>query len=192
MKQQTEKLTRNAQRTLSAFTKALSTTLTQQSFETVTVNNLCQLANYPRSTFYNYFEDKYDLLNYCFYLIVAEIHLNELAVGDEGQLLLTCFDRLYDLIDQHRIYVTKVLKHNRDGYLQTSFTSYAQRIAHKVLADRLTVVQGLPSELVIDHCFATILMVLNWVFIKQNRLTKLDAQMYLVRLYGRPELAKAK
>ncbi|MCF6160892.1 MAG: TetR/AcrR family transcriptional regulator [Furfurilactobacillus sp.] len=192
MKQQTKKITRGAQRTLSAFSNAMSQALTQQSFEAVTVNNLCQQANYPRSTFYNYFEDKYDLLNYCFSLIVAEIHLNELAIGDEGQILLTCFDRLYDLIDQHKAYVAKVLVHNQDGFLLAGFTNYAQQVGQKLLVDKIAVVQELPAELVVAHCFATISMVLNWVFVKQNQLTKQDARLYLVRLYGKPGLAETK
>ncbi|ETJ34337.1 hypothetical protein Q604_UNBC11238G0001, partial [human gut metagenome] len=30
-----------------------------------TINELCEKANYPRATFYNYFDDINDLLNYC-------------------------------------------------------------------------------------------------------------------------------
>lgn len=188
MKQEKQRLTRGAKRTLNAFSKALADMISHQSFESVTVNALCEQADYPRSTFYNYFEDKFDLLNDCFSQIVDEIRLTELTSVDDGQLLLTSFDRLYDLMSQHIEYIRKVLVHNSDGYLQTSFTNYARRMAQDLLVGKLNISQEIPDALVVDHCLSTVLMVLDWVFIKRNIVDKNQAQQYLVRLYGKPEL----
>ena len=61
----TKRATKGAQRTLEAFSGTMFELLSRKSFEEITVNELCQQSNYPRATFYNYFDDKYDLLNYC-------------------------------------------------------------------------------------------------------------------------------
>ena len=39
--------------------------LEETPFEKITLTQLCDASMVPRSTFYRYFEDKYDLLYYC-------------------------------------------------------------------------------------------------------------------------------
>lgn len=47
--------------------------LSEKSFEEITVGQLCEAAQYPRATFYNYFDDKYDLLGYCWQTLAAQV-----------------------------------------------------------------------------------------------------------------------
>ena len=72
-----KELTRGAKRTLFDFKTMMFTLLSEKSFEEITVGELCKRANYPRATFYNYFEDKFDLLNYCWFCLTKEIHLED-------------------------------------------------------------------------------------------------------------------
>ena len=60
-----KKMTRGAKRTLNDFMCTMFTMLSEKNFEEITGGELCKCANYPRATFYNYFDDKFDLLNYC-------------------------------------------------------------------------------------------------------------------------------
>jgi AcrR family transcriptional regulator len=73
----TKKATKGAERTLDAFSSTMFELLSAMSFNEVTVNGICEKSNYPRATFYNYFDDKYDLLNYCWYSIGRKVHLEE-------------------------------------------------------------------------------------------------------------------
>ena len=60
----------------------------------ITVGELCKCANYPRATFYNYFDDKFDLLNYCWIGLTQEIHLEEyhhMAHEEALYIFLTVF-----------------------------------------------------------------------------------------------------
>ena len=66
-----------AKRTLDTFSKTLFLLLTKKAFEKINVNEICSTASIPRATFYNYFEDKYDLMNYCWYTLTLEIHLED-------------------------------------------------------------------------------------------------------------------
>ena len=55
--------------------------LSEKSFEEITVRQLCEAAQYPRATFYNYFDDKYDLLGYCWQTLAEQ-------VGFQGKQIL--------------------------------------------------------------------------------------------------------
>ena len=51
-------------RTVKLLTDTLTELLEKEPFEKITVMDICEKSMIPRATFYNYFEDKYDLLNY--------------------------------------------------------------------------------------------------------------------------------
>ena len=55
-----------------ALAQALLTLLHHEAVEKITVDQLCREADVHRSTFYRYFQDKYDLLHYVFQKIWLE------------------------------------------------------------------------------------------------------------------------
>jgi AcrR family transcriptional regulator len=52
-------------RTQHSLMTAMMTLLEKRSFNRITVNDLCEVAMVSRTTFYQHFEDKYDLLRSC-------------------------------------------------------------------------------------------------------------------------------
>lgn len=52
-------------RTYLLLKNALLELLSKQSFDTIKVNDICNLAMVHRTTFYSHFSDKYELLDYC-------------------------------------------------------------------------------------------------------------------------------
>lgn len=56
-----------------AFFEALIKLMREKDFVSISVIEICAAANVPRATFYNYFEDKYGILKYCFKRIADEI-----------------------------------------------------------------------------------------------------------------------
>ena len=61
-----QKLTIGARRTLLQLQKELERMLAEKDFSDIQVTELCERTMIPKSTFYHYFEDKFDLLNYLF------------------------------------------------------------------------------------------------------------------------------
>jgi len=53
-------------RTCRSLMETMYQLLQTDSFEKLSVQRICEVSQVPRSTFYNYFEDKYDLLQTCF------------------------------------------------------------------------------------------------------------------------------
>lgn len=61
------KLGNFSKRVLNDFSKKMFEMLENMPLEKITVQKICDACRYPRSTFYNYFEDIYDLMDYCWY-----------------------------------------------------------------------------------------------------------------------------
>lgn len=179
-----DKLTRNAQRVLRDFVVAMRDQLAESPFAKITVNDLCNEANYPRSTFYNYFDDKFDLLNYCWSQAIALIGLDQVHATAGETVLLETFDRLYVLLTTHQDYVNQVLANNNYAFLRANLYEYMVTIAQKMFHDAFACESDLPIEMSVEHCFDTITTVLNWIFVKQHPTTLAQAHRYLAELYG--------
>lgn len=181
----TKKPTRGAQRTLAAFSSTLFELIAQKPFEEVNVNEICERSNYPRATFYNYFDDKFDLLNYCFYILAKEIRLDEFKSIPVEDLLPIYFERGYDLFEAQKAFLTKVLNHNNiNSTVITNFTIFLRQQMRTIFFNCLSQVPqssnpALPIELMADHYTNTILLILEWIFFKKNNTTKIEAQRYL-------------
>lgn len=182
--QKNAKLTRNAQRVLRDFMFAMRDELATTPFTKITVNDLCARANYPRSTFYNYFDDKYDLLNYCWSQAMDLVCLDEVHATQMDGILMETFDRIYQLLTEHQDYVNQVLAKNNYGFLRANLYEYMLTIAEDTFKDAMPIQSDLPIELSVAHCFDTITTVLNWIFVKQHPTSLAQAHRYLAELYG--------
>ena len=90
----TQKTSRFATRALNDFSNKMMELLITLPLEGITVQQLCDACNYPRSTFYNYFEDIFDLMDYCWLVIMQDIHISK---GENTQEIFTI---LYEYFDE--------------------------------------------------------------------------------------------
>lgn len=97
------KTNRFAQRTLVDFSNGLLQLACKKKFENVTVQELCDTCNYPRATFYNYFEDIYDLLDYCWLATAKELKLEEYQSIAPEERLYVIFEQTFDLLTLKKI-----------------------------------------------------------------------------------------
>lgn len=94
-------------RTIKALEKTLFELLTVNAFETLTIRKICTRSMIPRSTFYNYFEDKYDLLEVALDTLFAE----KLAgtAGYSFDSVVSGVKTGFDFIDTHRLTIDRIL-----------------------------------------------------------------------------------
>lgn len=176
-----KKPTKGAMRTLDAFSKTMFEILSNKSFDDITVNELCEKCNFPRATFYNYFDDKYDLMNYCWYSLSRMIYLEEYVNLDPEESLYIFFDRIYDLTITYQDMVRDILNNNPvESFLFNNFRVYMNTQMRDIFRqckykDRYKI----PYEIVSDHYSNTILLILEWQFLKANGFSKAKAHDYL-------------
>lgn len=180
-----KKMTRGAKRTLESFSLMMNKLIAEKNFELITVNEMCELCDYPRATFYNYFDDKYDLLNYCWYLLSERIKLSDFNNLPAEQLLHIYFDRLYDLFSDEKEWLDNILKNNNlNDTLFGSFTIYVKNKITEIFSvcirENPICQQALiPTELVAIQYSNTIILLLEWKFFNQHEMTKEQAHLYL-------------
>ncbi|KRK87153.1 TetR/AcrR family transcriptional regulator [Lentilactobacillus sunkii] len=180
----TKKPTRGAQRTLESFSQTMFKLLSEEPFERISVNKICDISNFPRATFYNYFDDKFDLVDYCWYVIAQEIEVDKATEVKSNQSLIIYFDRLYDVFKNNRHLLDNILQYNEfSGQLVNSFVNYFKDKMQTILSGSIDYSKaGLPVELIADHCSETVILVLKWIFLKHHDADKRLAHTYLKKL----------
>lgn len=179
-------LTKNKVRTLNGFKLVMYKLLSMMPFEEITVDKLCKEAEYPRATFYNYFQDKYDLLEYCFINIANELNIEFTHQGEENEMLFSYFDRIYEFSSNNIDQIKKILIFNKeDSYLFSSFRSFLS-LKMKMIFKDCDYAQNkhLPKDLLSEHYANTLFLVWKWAFIMDKSCTKSEALKYLESLIG--------
>lgn len=176
----TKKTNRFAARTLKDFSTTMFSLLKDKPFESITVLQICQIANYPRATFYNYFEDKYDLLEYCWSLIKDQIRLEEALDICHPHETFELFGRLYDCFKEHEKLLTKIMTHNPvEGELFASFTRYLSVNVLRIVESLNIQSETIPLPLAVSFYSNTIMLVLEYCFLEKKRISKEQAMIYL-------------
>lgn len=188
-----DKSKRFAKRLLNDFSTALLELVQEKKLESITVAELCAKTSYPRSTFYNYFEDIYALMDYCWESISAQMRLDEFRSIDHSDRTLALFGRAYDYLEQHRSTVDKLLAHNRaDGALALSLDRAIRKtISAMVNGCELTCKYPVPAEIMAQHYGNTVQMVLSACF-RDKSIAKQEAMAYLDFLLGTLEKASTR
>ena len=180
----TKPLTRGAKRTLEAFSKEMFVLLSKKPFEEITVGELCENAQYPRATFYNYFDDKYDLLNYCWISLAEKIRLSEYHYAPKSQMLFLYFNRIYSFTKEHLEIISKVLLHNPEvGYMFSSLRNFMNSQMRTIFNDCPDAIEReIPTALLAEHYSNTLFLVWQWTIMKDRECKSQQAQDYLRNL----------
>ena len=179
-----KKQSRGIERTERAFVAAMFDSLSKKPFDKITVNALCEKADYPRATFYNYFDDKFDLLNCCWSKLGQDIDLDVETNQLDKSIIMSTFAKAYELFNSNQPLILDIVKNNpMDGQLVTHFIHHFTRVIGKSIERNLnTKTIKTPPELVAKHCSSTVLEVLEWIFLGQHQTTLEEAEEYLIEL----------
>lgn len=175
-----------AERTLAAFSNTLLDCLKSKPLEELTVNDLCTATNYPRATFYNYFDDIYDLLNHCWIRIAEDIAIDDFSALRDEERTEVLFERCYSFLRNYEESVEKILRHNPEGgRFQESLRCFIRKHIYIIIQNCPCCVKyQVPAEMIAEHYSNTIEMLLEWCFVRKNRLKKENALTALDYLLG--------
>lgn len=175
------KTNRFAKRTLAAFSSTMMGILETKPFEKITVNEICETCNYPRATFYNYFDDSYDLLNYCWMVMMQEIMADDAAEAEPKERLYTIFNRLYDYFDTHRKRLERIAAVNPpDGAMIISCTLFVKQQTVKLMMNCPCLSRyPVPYQLAAEHYSNTIQLVIEWSFLRGQLHSRQEAEACL-------------
>lgn len=149
--------------------------------EKISVRRLCQLAGYNRTTFYNHFENIYDLLDKAVYQILAPVKEDVLSVQNLytllqknliGSILFTYFqrqDRYIELLFKRRNY------HILSGQIKKEFLLYLweNRTVSDETYERI--------KILLEYQISAVLGVINYWYEKGKTISE---QEILQRIYA--------
>jgi len=176
--------TRGAQRTLDAFYLCLIKCLTTEAFEKINVNELCESARYPRATFYNYFDDKYDLLDYCFRRQVLSIHIEDAFSLPEKEIIPVFFDRICSELTAHQTLINKIIAHNPpDRWFCTRYRYVVSMSSQEIITKRFNSKKfTLPSDIFAKYIANTLNLFVEYNFTCKGKYSQAELKAYLVHL----------
>ena len=105
-------LTTAQKRTTNIIVDTLFLLLTKKDFNEITVREICRVGLIPHSTFYNYFEDKYDVIRWTFFKEVYKYYPEVDIVMNHYANIDKCADAICDFIDKNKGILSKVAKKN--------------------------------------------------------------------------------
>ena len=177
---------RFARRTLSDFSENMILLLTDMPLEDISVRKICDLCNYPRSTFYNYFDDIYDLMDYCWTVIVKDMNLEQYIKIPAEDRTKEIFLMLYDYLDGYRPQIHKILlKNSLNGRCMSSLRLFMRRQI-KDIVSRCPYTKDFPlrEDVMVDYYAVMIEMLLEKCFLEKIPLSKEEAVQSLGFLLG--------
>lgn len=167
-------------RTLRLIESALMRLLTEDSFENITIQAICTQSMVPRSTFYNYFEDKYDLLSTAFRSMFSDIFRNDMGYSFEG-IVIGMHAGFY-FIQKNRREIDLILtKNGPSSYfyhaLQTFFSS---EMRNSFICCPHTDSLTFPPELIARFCASALWSILDLKINDDSSLTTEEAEKFLL------------
>ena len=119
-----------AKRTIKIFIDSLCGLMMEKPFEKITVSDICEQAMIPRATFYNYFEDKYDLLDtYCQEFVKKPGIEPPQAVSKD--FTMDAMSKILNVVDAEHVFLQRVVELNEHGIVfQQMKIAMEHEVAH--------------------------------------------------------------
>lgn len=125
-----------ALRTSALLRTALFRLLGNIPFEKITLTRLCKEAMIPRSTFYRYFEDKFDLLNHSIDIFIEENRVkSDTVFFYSPQTTADFINILIEKIDLNKAQYKKIFEINKEGILFLHLQKGFMRVLEKQVLD---------------------------------------------------------
>ena len=183
------KTSRFAKRTLADFSEKMIVMLEDMSLEEISVQKICGVCNYPRSTFYNYFDDIYDLMDYCWIAIMKDMDIEKYLNVQEEQNTEQIFSILYEYLDRYRPQIYRILlKNSLEGRCMVSLRAFMKKQIRQIIS-MCPGTRDFPvrEDVMVDYYAATLEMLLEKCFFAKEQLSKEEALQAVGFLLGSVE-----
>ncbi len=184
-----DKIGRFAKRTLADFSEKIIILLADMPLEEISVQKICDICNYPRSTFYNYFDDIYDLMDYCWIAIMKDIDIEKYMNVQDEHNTEQIFSLLYEYLNQYRPQIYRILlKNSLEGTCIASLRAFMKNQLRQVIS-KCPGAKDFPlhEDVMVDYYAATIEILLEKCFFAKEQLTKGEALKAVRFLLGSVE-----
>ncbi|MBR4270459.1 MAG: TetR/AcrR family transcriptional regulator [Clostridia bacterium] len=153
--------------------------LLQKDLENINIVDICNAAQVHRTSFYNHFNDKYELFNYLFDEIKNEIYDKAIeghSFKSPQHMYLQTAKNLIDFVDDNKDIFIQILKNNKQELIVEVFREGLER-SFKFLIKQSGLEFEIPAEIIIKYYTGAFASLALFRIISSNKYTK---EEYLV------------
>lgn len=163
-----------AKRTLKMLKDVFLRMVTRKSFDDIQIAELCEEAMISRATFYNYFEDKYDLMNWILEDFLEQLYPEMDIPQDHGPRVHSLIDQFYDVLDQNRETFYSIFRHNPKGstLYQACYENILEGIQRMLASCTNSIRYKVPLELVDKMNAHAVLAVTEYAYVEKHEMTR--------------------
>lgn len=171
-----DKLPPSTKRTYDTLSAYLFKLMGEKPFEKISIIDICTSAGVPRATFYNHFEDKYDLLHYALKRLLKKITSDLNSNTNQKYYPLKTADDILSFISANKKTVRKIVSANRNGIIFYEI----KNIVFEYLYEALTIKESVekkytPNKDIIAEFYANGIVFSAKTWIEQGMTTPKEA-----------------
>lgn len=178
-------LTTGQKRTITLLNNAMVALLQKRDLAEITVRELCEVSMIPHSTFYYYYEDKYDALLWMLCRIFFEQYPEMDRKMNHYDNVSILANRVYDFIEENRSSIFAIVKHNPQNGLFHQTVRKSVVAGFGVLVSNCTSGKeyAYPYEVVFNTYVNGFLEIFNQIFYENQNYTREQILNYMNGLY---------
>ena len=180
-----KKQDRRVRKSKDSLKNSLIELMQSKSVNNITVKELVIKADLNRSTFYNYFDDIYDLMDYCWIAIMKDMDIEKCLNVQGEQNTEQIFSLLYEYLDQYRPQIYRILsKNGLEGRCMASLRAFIKKQIGQIIS-KCPGTRDFPvrEDIMVDYYAAT----LEKCFFAKEQLSKEEALQTVGFLLGSVE-----
>ena len=168
-----------AKRTIKIFIESLCQLMMDKPFEKITVSDICDVAMIPRATFYNYFEDKYDLLDTYCEEFVKRPGLEPPTTGQKDYTIFA-LSKILQLVDDEHEFLQRIVELNEHGIVFQQLRLAMEREILRLYSGGDYPATPMPRDLDAQMTSAMIISICQWWLQNYKDYTSKDVMGFFV------------
>lgn len=173
-------------RTYTLLKKALLELLSKQSFDSIKVNDICNLAMIHRTTFYSHFSDKYELLDYVIKNLEEELlaGFDVTKYSSSREFYKGLIDNLLEFLGANKLFFRNILNNNYGSGIITVFHNSAiKHILDLIEKEGKTNKNfNVPSIVIAEFYSGAVTSTILWWLKTNSNISEKDLCNYIVSL----------
>ena len=173
-------------RTYLLLKNALLELLSKQSFDTIKVNNICNLAMVHRTTFYSHFSDKYELLDYCVNDLESELTKNfePKNYSNTKEFYSDLINHLIKYLGENKLFYRNMLNNNYTaGIIAVFHNSVIKYITDLIEKDSQAGKHfEVPPKIMAEFYSGAVTAIIIWWLKTNSKISEEDLCNYIITL----------
>ncbi len=141
--------------------------LQEKSFEKIGVNDICERAMVHRATFYNHFDDKYDLFNFALSQLEEEMYLSTIEserYSSSNEMYISILKNVFDFIEKNKLKFKLIIDNNSSKLIFLISTTFQRSITYLIKQNELNQEFVVPLNIIIDFFMGGLtFLCLDWI-----------------------------